>query len=62
MTPIWVISGKVTEITDDEEVAIATSYEKWLPICQNLNKTFKKLWKLDEYSTSRIYKEETQGR
>jgi hypothetical protein len=33
MTPIWIISGKVMEITDDEEVAIATSYEKWLPIC-----------------------------
>lgn len=57
-----VISGNVTHITDSEETAIAAACEKWFPICQDLNKAFKELWKLPEYRPRSLFKKEAHGR
>ena len=55
-----IVSGR-HKIAEAEREAIVASCKKWYPICEELNKAFKALRQLPEYTTSARFKKEAQG-
>lgn len=50
-----------TEMPLEEKEQIVAACKKWRPICEGLNKAFKKLWKQSEYESSDLYRKEARG-
>jgi hypothetical protein len=44
-----------------DEEAIIECCKQWRPICEALNKAFKKLWEQPNYQTSELYRKEARG-
>jgi uncharacterized protein YifE (UPF0438 family) len=52
--------GKI-ERSPKEKEAIVDACKKWRPICEEINKVFKKLWKRPQYQASERYRKEAGG-
>lgn len=55
------IAGR-PEMSPEEREAIIASCKTWRPICEELNRAFKRLWKEQEYQGSVLYRKEARGR
>lgn len=58
----WKINEGGRQAALEEREQIVASCKKWCPIYDNLNKAFKKLWKLSEYESSELRRKEIRGK
>ncbi len=60
--PLWnpPILGR-PEMPEEERQKIIDDCRKWGPICEELNSAFKRLWKLSEYESSKLFRKEARG-
>lgn len=54
-------SGRYKKLKEEDKERIASNCAKWLPICQKLNKAFKRLWKEPLYTNSKLVRKEARG-
>ncbi len=53
--------GRITTISPEEREQIIAAYQKWRPICEELNKSFKEWWQDPKYCSSELHRKEIRG-
>jgi hypothetical protein len=55
-------SGRYQRLSEEEKEHIVSACKEWRPICEKLNGACRRLWKLEEYKTSELFRKEALGR